>query len=138
MTLSTTPQPALVYHLTTPEAWAQAQRDGQLTTPSLTSPDAEGFIHASTGEQLCATADRYYAGADALLALAIDADAIQDALVFEAPHPPSPATQGLLFPHIYAPVPLDAIIAVVPLTKAQDGTYQMPENNPKTKEQNRE
>ncbi len=44
---------------------------------------ADCFLHFSTAEQLIGTLTRYYAGADDLLLVAVDAEALGDALKYE-------------------------------------------------------
>lgn len=117
----------IIFHLTTHDAWETTTQHKELTHPSLA---AEGFIHASTRAQLCATANRYYAGTHELLAIAIDAHAIAEILKFEAPSPPSPETAGLRFPHIYGPVPQDAILGAYPMVVRDDGSFALPDGLP--------
>ena len=64
---------------------------------------ADGFLHFSTAEQIPGTLARYYADADDLLLVAVDADALGAALKFE------PSRDGAPFPHLYAPLTLSAV-----------------------------
>lgn len=95
-------------HLAERSAWAEALRadDRCYRAPSL---DTEGFIHCSYPEQLDATAARYYAGRADLVVLRIDEGhpAIAAALVVEATVGTEP------FPHVYAAIPVDAVISAV-------------------------
>ena len=55
----------------------------------------DGYIHFSTAEQLAETATKHFAGADDLVLVAVDADALGAALKWE------PSRGGALFPHLY-------------------------------------
>ena len=70
-----------------------------------TAKDKEdGFIHFSTGEQLIETLKLHYRHTERVLVIAsIDADILGDALRWE------PSRNGDLFPHLYAPLPSDAV-----------------------------
>lgn len=91
-----------LFHLAEPDDWDPEATEYR--APSLTT---EGFIHCSTGEQLAATFDRYYADRTDMVLLEIDPDAIDEAVLRW-----EPATGGDLFGHIYGPVPADAVRAV--------------------------
>lgn len=81
--------------------WAAALNDGAVPV------DPEGFVHLSTPDQVAATLDRYYAGVPDLLVLDIDTDRLpEDALRWEEGEP------GEMFPHLYAPLPVAAVIGV--------------------------
>lgn len=104
-----------IFHLTTPDAWDRDRLDGQYCPPSLTR---EGFIHASTRAQVAGSANRFFADQPNLLVLTIDPDRLDVPLRWEAsPHSPSP------FPHLYGPLPLDAVVAVDPWLRAHDGRF---------------
>lgn len=98
---------AEVLHVTTPEAWVVAQAAGEVRPPSLA---AEGFVHCSTRAQLAATLDRHYRGAGPLVVLVVDAGALAADLRWEESHP------GEHFPHVYAPLPTTAVLAVEAIT----------------------
>lgn len=72
----------------------------------------EGFIHCSTGEQLPGVARTFYAGREDLILLTIDPELLGEGrLVYEDLY-----DHGDLFPHIYGPLPVRAVIST--------GTYQ--------------
>jgi uncharacterized protein (DUF952 family) len=96
-----------ILHVTTPEAWEEARRRGAVHPPSL---DREGFVHCSTRRQLAATLARHFAGAGPLVALVVDREAVAADLRWAESHP------GELFPHVHAPIPVRAIVAVEPVT----------------------
>ena len=104
-----------VFHIVSIQAWDAAATVGEYRPGSLA---AEGFIHFSYAEQVAATANRYYSSLDGLQVLEVDPDRLGTELVEE----PSPAT-GELFPHLYAPLPTTAVVAVHPLRRNDTGDY---------------
>jgi uncharacterized protein (DUF952 family) len=96
------PGPDDILHITTAEAWAEAQRTGAVAPPSLA---AEGFVHCSTRAQLDATLARHFPGAGPLTLLVLDPAAAGD-LRWEEGRP------GEAFPHVYGPIPTAAVMAV--------------------------
>ncbi len=99
--------PADILHIATPADWTVAQQAGEVAPPSLTS---EGFVHCSTRAQLPATLGRHFRGAGPLVLLVLDADAIAADLRWGESYP------GERFPHVYAPIPVAAVVAVEEIT----------------------
>lgn len=66
----------------------------------------EGFIHCSFAEQLEGVVGRYYREADDLQFLVIDPEKLASEMIVE------PSTGGELYPHIYGPINVDAVIRV--------------------------
>ncbi len=64
---------------------------------------ADGFLHFSLAEQLMGTLRRYYADAEDLVLVAVNADALGPGLKYE------PSRDGALFPHLYGPLPVSAV-----------------------------
>ena len=62
-------------------------------------------------------ADRFYRGIPGLVLLWIDPTKITSDIRWEA-------TDGALFPHIYGPINLDAVMSVTDLKLDQDGIYR--------------
>jgi uncharacterized protein (DUF952 family) len=100
----------LIYHIAEASDWEQAQRDGQYTMSTRGRTLAkEGFIHASTAEQVTLVAAAYYRGAPDLVLLVIDTERVGPELRYEqVPGQPDP------YPHIYGPLNLDAIVETRP------------------------
>jgi uncharacterized protein (DUF952 family) len=95
-----------ILHVTTPAAWAGAQQSGELRPPSLAS---EGFAHCSTRAQLPGTLARHFPGPDPLVGLVLDPSGLAGSLRWEQ------SRGGERFPHVYAPIPFGAVVAVEPL-----------------------
>ena len=81
---------------------------------------ADGYIHLSDASQLDATVVKHFAGQDDLHIAAVDLAALGDAVKWE------PSRGGELFPHVYAPLPLSAVIAYGPLERGEDGKVKLP------------
>ena len=78
---------------------------------------ADGFLHFSTGAQLDETLQRYYAGANDLLLIAVEENTLGSALRWE--YAPG---RGEDFPHLYGPLPLATVAWVRPLARRPDGS----------------
>jgi uncharacterized protein (DUF952 family) len=116
----------MIYHLTSRPAWQEAQQRGEYRAESL---ESEGFIHCSTETQILPVAEAYYKGQPGLLVLKIDPVLLSTELRWEPPSggsPPPGVPEGELFPHVYGPIHLDAILNVYDLETNPDGSYTMP------------
>ena len=65
---------------------------------------ADGFIHLSSAAQAPQTAAKWFNGRHDLALVAINADAIGADLKWE------PSRGGDLFPHLYGPLPISAVV----------------------------
>jgi uncharacterized protein (DUF952 family) len=102
-----------VYHLVACSAW-EACVGPTYSAPSLAT---EGFIHCSAAEQVAGSANRFYARQDALVLLEIDTAKLTCPLRDE------PSKSGELFPHIYGPIPREAVVRVHTLERGADGRW---------------
>jgi uncharacterized protein (DUF952 family) len=104
-----------IFHLTPAAAWVDAQRAGVYTADSLAS---EGFIHCSTAEQVVWVANNRFRGRTEYVLLHIDRDRLSAPVKYEN-------LEGgrQLFPHIYGPLNLDAVIDVTPFPPDEAGTF---------------
>jgi len=82
---------------------------------------ADGYIHLSTADTLTGTVDKHFAGQADLHVAAVDLTGFGDTLKWEV------SRGDLLFPHLYAPLPLAAVTAMAPLARAADGTVALPD-----------
>lgn len=96
-------------HLIEPAAWRAALDDGEVRPQSL---DAVGFVHLSTPEQVHLPAQALFPGRRDLVLLVVDPARLTDPVRLEPGRPEDPA--GMLFPHLYGPLPTSAVVAVVP------------------------
>ena len=98
-----------LFHLALAEDWKAASLSGQydMSTRGLRL-DQVGFIHLSWREQVAATFERFYADAESVLLLTIDAARLTAPLRADA------IASGELFPHLYGPLPLEAVVDWAP------------------------
>lgn len=108
----------MIYHITSHEAWAAAEDAGQYTADSL---ESEGFIHCSTIDQVVDVANSFYKGQPGLVLLAIDETELTADVVYEDSH-----QNGVLFPHIYGPLNIEAVLNVIEFPCDQKGIFQLP------------
>lgn len=81
----------------------------------------DGFIHFSTCAQVAETAARHFAGQDDLVLVAVETAALDAArLRWET------SRGGDLFPHLYGPLPADAVTWVRPLPLGPDERHLFP------------
>lgn len=116
----------MIYHITSRAAWSEAQKRGEYRADSL---ETEGFIHCSTESQVVPVAEKYYKGQDGLCLLVIEPALLSSDLRWEPPSggaPPPGVPEGDLFPHIYGPINLDAVVQVFDLQANPDGKYYFP------------
>ncbi|MBX3314770.1 MAG: DUF952 domain-containing protein [Actinobacteria bacterium] len=97
-------EPDGLYHLATPDAWDASRAAGEIAPPSLVD---EGFVHCSWGRQVAGTVAKHFAGAADVLALRLDVARVADDLIEEDSY-----GSGQAFPHVYRPIPTDAVTAV--------------------------
>ncbi len=95
----------MIYHVTHQTAWLQ-QAGSDLFEPE--SLKTEGFVHCCTREQLEGVLSRYFAGQSELLLLHLDEMRLPY-LKYEM------ATGGESFPHLYGPIPKQAIVRMEPI-----------------------
>ena len=111
-------QPATAYKVLTSEQMDELL--GQRRFAGAPVDLADGFIHLSTATQLAETVARHFAGQSGLQIAAVDLSLLGDAVRWE------PSRGGQLFPHIYAELPLAAVVAHGPLGYSADGQLQLP------------
>lgn len=109
----------LIYKICPQPLWRKAEEAGIFKGATIDLSD--GYIHFSTAAQARETAAKHFAGQDDLLLIAVDETVLGDALRYE------PSRGGDLFPHLYAPLPLDAVRWVKPLPLGSDGRHVFPD-----------
>ena len=116
----------MILHLLSRDSWVEAQARGQLIAPSVAT---EGFAHCSTEHQMVDVANKYYRGTSNMVLLNIDPVKLKSELKFEPPAhiDGSPALpHEPLFPHIYGPINLDAVIEVIDFPCDEHGAFTAP------------
>ena len=109
---------SLIYKILDARAWTAAKAAGVFEGSPV--DHADGYIHFSTAEQAQETARRHFAGQADLVLLTVETESLGQALRWE------PSRGGDLFPHLYAPLPLTAIVSVQDLPLGTDGRHLFP------------
>ena len=109
----------IIYKIESAATWAAARELG--TYRGSADDRRDGFVHLSAAGQVRATADRHFAGRAGLIIAAIDAGRLDDKLAWEA------SRGGALFPHLYGPLPMAAVVWTRDLPLGPDGRHVLPE-----------
>jgi|WetSurMetagenome_2_1015567.scaffolds.fasta_scaffold347639_2 uncharacterized protein (DUF952 family) len=109
---------AIIYHITRRTDWKKAQAEGRYTADTLHS---QGFIHCSTSRQVIPVANSLFRGNGDLVLLSINESLVRPEIRYE-----NLESGDKLFPHLYGPLNLDAIVRVMDLIPKQDGTFDLP------------
>ena len=110
-------RPAFAYKVLTSDEAAELQQ-GCFAGSAVDRTD--GYIHLSAADQLTGTVDKHYAGRVGLWVACVDLTALGEAVRWEE------SRGGALFPHLYASLPLGAVVALAPLERAADGRVKAP------------
>lgn len=108
----------LIYKIFRADEWAALQADGETQGAPIDVTD--GYVHFSTATQAAETAAKHFAGAEGLVLLACDADAMAADLKWEV------SRGGAEFPHLYRNLRLSDVIWSKPLLLV-NGVHQFPE-----------
>ena len=92
----------LIYKIVDRASWREAKSAGHYDGSADDHHD--GFIHFSARHQLERTAAKHFAGQTDLLLVAVEPAVLGDALRWE------PSRGGDLFPHLYGPLAMDAVL----------------------------
>ena len=109
-----------IYKILKASEWQAAEQAGAFTGSAVDV--ADGYIHFSTAAQAAETAGKHFRGQSDLVLVTVEADTLGDALRWE------PSRGGALFPHLYAPLRVDAALRVMPLPLGPDGAHQFPDD----------
>ena len=107
-----------VYKVLTEQAFTESWSQGRFAGSADDVRD--GFIHLSAAHQLAGTLASHFAGQAGLVLLAVDPGRLGPALKWEA------SRGGALFPHLYAPLDLAAVLWAEPLSLGEDGAHRLP------------
>ena len=114
-----TERPTTAFKVLTGEQMAALERDGIFNGAPVDLQD--GYIHLSTADQLTETVDKHFAGQENLHVAAVDLAAYsEEAVRWEE------SRGGQLFPHLYAPLLLETVVAYSELHRNHDGTVREP------------
>ena len=109
----------LIYHITSRISWAAAQKSGAYSVDSLTSA---GFIHCSKVNQIVRVANIFFTNQHGLAILVIDPLKLKSEVRWEI----GTDKTDELFPHIYGPLIVEAVVRVLDFTPGPDGMFSLP------------
>jgi len=110
-----------ILHFCTRDAWSAAQAGGEYRGDTLAD---EGFIHCSTADQVHLPANALVRGRTDIVLLEVDPTRLTAPVRWEPGDPDDAAS--MQFPHVYGPIPLDAVIDVHDFPPGPDGTFAVP------------
>ena len=120
-----------ILHLASNNDWLAAVEIDAYRADSLST---EGFIHCSKPTQVVDVANRFYRGQRGLVLLVIDPSKLESELKWEPPaHPNGERAAAMgdeLFPHIYGPINLVAVVRVIAFEPDASGNFNLPEMIP--------
>jgi len=108
-----------ILHVTSRAAWLAAQATGQYSADTLTG---QGFIHCSRIGQVLRVVNIFYAGQPGLVLLVIDPQRLTSELRWD----PGADLATELFPHVYGPINLDAVLHAIDFEPGPDGKFHLP------------
>lgn len=105
-----------IYHFLPKPLYVEALTTGQLVEESLRT---QGFIHFSTAEQVVNVANFIAPGHRDLVLLKVDSEQVRHEIRYEN-------LEGgeRLFPHLYGPLDLDAVVEVLPFQLNEEGYFE--------------
>lgn len=113
----------LIYHVALASDWDGAMTVGTYRISTIgRTLQTEGFIHCSYADQVATVANTFYAAVDeSLVLLTVDTDLLDAQVIAEN------TGGGIeLFPHVYGPIPVAAVVAVTELSRDAGGAVVVP------------
>ena|SRR6185369_10894038 len=105
-----------LYHLVRKSQWDATAFATHFRPTSLAT---EGFVHLSTDAQLLGSAEKWFADEAEILVVVVDEARLTSQVRYD------PVGERV-FPHLYGPLNLDAVVEVRTLTRGPDGRFGLP------------
>lgn len=104
----------IAYHLAPVDVWEREKASGSYTPEAF---GQDGFLHATNGlGRLRRVANEFYtADARPYTVLVLDVAKLEAPMRYD--------DEGQLFPHIYGPLNVDAVIAELPVHRGDEGVF---------------
>lgn len=110
----------MLFHIIDSAQWNVAKLENEYRPERFKT---EGFIHLSKKDQILRPANLLYQGQQNLLLLIIDPDMLEAEVVYE----PGSHGESELFPHLYGPLNVNAVIDDVLFPCEPDGSFTLPD-----------
>jgi uncharacterized protein (DUF952 family) len=110
----------MIYRIEHEATWRRARPTGTYVPDDF---ETEGFIHCSAMDEIAGVADAVYHGQADLVLLCIRQDLLTSEVRWED-------SGGRSYPHIYGPLNVAAVCAVVPFPCRPDGSFAVPADIP--------
>jgi uncharacterized protein (DUF952 family) len=107
----------MILHICSIKDWEEAKENGVYKADSLST---QGFIHCSTPEQVIEVADYVFKGQSNLILLLIDENKVDHEIKYED------AGNGKLYPHIYGPLNIEAVLDTRDFPADAEGNFKLP------------
>lgn len=107
----------LIFKILRTDEWQALRTQGETTGAPIDV--ADGYIHISTAQQVAETAAKHFVGADGLFLVALETDALGEALEWEV------SRGDALFPHLYRKLTMSDVVWAQPLP-LENGVHQFP------------
>ena len=108
---------SVILHIVKREQWEKAKLEGVYQGDKL---DSHGFIRCSTSKQIVEVANDLFYAQKELVLLYIATTKVQSEIRYES------AEGEELYPHIYGPLNVDAVIKVAHFEPAENGRFTLP------------
>jgi uncharacterized protein (DUF952 family) len=102
----------MIYHVLKADEWEYARKQKDYTPATF---DQDGFIHLCKADQFEAVVSRYFLGQGDLATLCLAPEALNAPLRYE-----NLLGGDELYPHLYGPLNLDAVMNVIYFRTGQD------------------
>jgi len=113
----------MILHMVKRDEWENAIRKGEYAPASL---ESEGFIHCSTAAQVVETANLFYREQSDLMIVCLEEGHLTSQLTYEPAVRVGDERAGVLFPHIYGPLNLEAVSEVYQFPCDAEGRFVLP------------
>jgi len=107
-------------HFARKDAWEAAQEPGSYQPAEF---EEDGFIPCATPEQATDVANKKFSGEDDLVLLWIVPSKLKASIIYERP---AGLEVGDLYPHVYAPINVDAVVRADEIPRFEPGTFALP------------
>ena len=107
-----------IFKIIDKEEWKKAKQTGAYNGSDNDKKD--GYIHFSEEDQVSETLKKHFPNKENLILLRVNAFKLEH-LLWEQ------ASNGDMYPHLYAPLNINSVVGEYELSLKDDGTHELPE-----------